>query len=91
MKLVKITKSPLKTKKYRAHFDNGKHTDFGAYGYEDYTIHKDPERANLYRSRHKKDLETKDPTRAGYLSYYVLWSAPSLEEGIRIYKNKFYL
>jgi hypothetical protein len=91
MKLLRITESPLKTKKYRAYFDNGKHTDFGAKGYEDFTIHKNPERARLYRARHKKDLETNDPTRAGFLSYYVLWSAPTFDEGLRIYKNKFHM
>lgn len=91
MKLVKIEKSPLKTKKYRAYFDNDKHTDFGAAGYEDYTMHKNPDRADLYRRRHKKDLETNDPTRAGYLSYYILWSAPTLEQGIQTYKNKFHM
>lgn len=91
MKLLRITESPLKTKKYRAYFDNGKHTDFGAKGYEDFTTHKNPERARLYRARHKKDLETNDPTRAGFLSYYVLWSAPTFDEGLRIYKNKFHM
>jgi hypothetical protein len=91
MKLLRVVKSPLKTKKYRAYFDNDSHTDFGASGYSDYTIHKDPERAERYRARHKKDLETKDPTRAGFLSYYILWSSPSFEEGLRIYKNKFHM
>lgn len=91
MKLVRISKSPLKTKKYRAHFDDGTHTDFGASGYSDFTIHKDPERAERYRARHKKDLETNDPKRAGYLSYYILWSAPTFEEGLKIYKNKFHM
>lgn len=91
MKLLRITKSPLKTKKYRAHFDDGTHTDFGASGYSDFTIHKNPDRADLYRRRHKKDLETNDPKRAGYLSYYILWSAPTFEEGLKIYKNKFHM
>jgi len=91
MKLLRITASPLKTKKYRAYFDDKTHTDFGASGYSDFTIHKDPDRAKLYRNRHKKDLETNDPKRAGYLSYYILWSAPTFEEGLKIYKNKFHM
>jgi len=67
------------------------HTDFGASGYEDFTQHKDPERARLYRMRHKKDLETKNPTKAGFLSYYCLWSSPNFEANVRAYKNRFHL
>lgn len=93
-KLLKIVKSVKPGKKYTAIFedeDTGrqKRTHFGASGMEDYTIHKDPERAKRYRTRHQKDLKTGDPTRAGYLSYYILWNTPSLRENIRIYKSKF--
>jgi hypothetical protein len=48
-------------------------TRFGAKGYDDYLTHKDKERRDNYRARHKKDLETNDPTKAGYLSMYILW------------------
>jgi hypothetical protein len=34
---MKVTVSPLKSKKYRATFDDGTHTDFGFAGMEDYT------------------------------------------------------
>lgn len=101
MKLISITKSPREGKKWRATFEHdghgtgaGKtrfHTDFGASGYEDETQHKDPERAARYRKRHMKDLETNNPTKAGYLSFYLLWSGPNFEENIRKYKNKFHL
>lgn len=65
---------------------------FGALGAEDYTIHKDPERRKQYLERHKKDLDTNDPTRAGYLSYYLLWGpSTSLDENLRRYKRKFNL
>jgi hypothetical protein len=95
-KLVRVTKSNVKGKKYTAHFvdsDTGatKKTHFGAAGMEDLTTHKDPERARLYRARHQKDLKTNDPTRAGYLSYYLLWSTPDFERNIREYKNRFNL
>ena len=66
--------------------------DFGASGMEDYTIHKDAERRERYLSRHRHDLETNDPTRAGYLSYYILWGpTTSFNENVRLYKNKFHV
>ncbi len=74
--------------------DNGrtKTTHFGAKGMDDYTITKDKERRRLYRERHKKDLTTKDPTRAGYLSYYILWGeSTSRQQNISSYKKRFNL
>tara|TARA_R110001606_G_scaffold348339_1_gene497873 strand:- start:472 stop:810 length:339 start_codon:yes stop_codon:yes gene_type:complete len=44
-----------------------------------------------YRRRHEKDLETKDPTRPGYLSYYILWNKKTLGGSIKHFKNKFKL
>jgi hypothetical protein len=94
MKFLGIEKSPKSEKKWRASFqtDTGreKHTDFGDSSMKDYTQHKDEERAERYRSRHKKDLQTGDPTRAGYLSYYVLWSHPSLRAGLDEYRKRFF-
>ena len=44
-KSVVLSKSPIKGKKYRVTFaPEGRHVDFGALGYSDYTIHKDPVR-----------------------------------------------
>ena len=71
--------------------DNGrtKTTHFGAKGMDDYTITKDKERRRLYRERHKKDLATKDPTRAGFLSYYILWGdSTSRATNISNYKKR---
>ena len=43
-----------------------------------------------YRSRHRKDLSTGDPTRAGYLSWHILWgSSTSRRENIASYKRRF--
>lgn len=75
--------------KYIAYFENGRKTRFGQAGAEDYTIHKDKERKERYRLRHKKDLETNDPYRAGYLSYYILWNKPTLEESVKDYNKRF--
>ena len=90
MRLVRVVESPLTGKKWRAEFDNGKHTDFGASGMTDYTISHDKDRRDRYRSRHRKDLETNDPTRAGYLSWYLLWGdSTSLRTNIADYRRRF--
>eukprot|EP00965_Chrysotila_dentata_P182677 6031973-Pleurochrysis_carterae.AAC.1 len=65
--LVSIERSTKHPYKYTAVFSvsNGrKITHFGHRAYEDFTIHLDPQRRFRYRSRHRKDLETNDPTRA---------------------------
>lgn len=92
MKLVSVKASQNKNKKYVATFDLGekvKNVHFGSKGMDDYTITKDKEQRDRYRARHKKDLETKDPIRAGYLSYYLLWNKPTLKESIEDYKKRF--
>ncbi len=91
-----IKPSTKPNKKLQATFtqDNGrtKTTHFGAKGMKDYTITGDKERRRLYRERHKKDLSTKDPTRAGYLSYYILWGeSTSRQQNISTYKKRFNL
>ena len=96
MRLVSVEKSPNPQKKLRATFelDNGrtKHTDFGSAGMDDYLQTKDKEQRERYRERHQKDLRTGDPTRAGYLSYHLLWGNYSnLSDNITAYKRKFNL
>tara|TARA_R100000654_G_scaffold50368_1_gene76541 strand:+ start:593 stop:895 length:303 start_codon:yes stop_codon:yes gene_type:complete len=100
MKLLKVVASDKPTKKWTAIFklDNGKEkkTNFGFKNPKDpkndYTLHKDKERRDRYRTRHKKDLNTKDPSRAGYLSYYLLWGdSTSLKKNIADYKKRFNL
>ena len=94
--LKTIKKSDKPDKKLVAIFINKetgreKKTYFGASGMSDYTKHKDIARRSRYRQRHKKDLNTNDPTRAGYLSYYILWGdSTSLRENIKKYKNRFF-
>ena len=74
--------------------DNGrtKTTHFGQKSADDYTITKNKEQRARYRSRHKKDLKTNDPTRAGFLSYYILWGdSTSRSANISAYKKRFNL
>lgn len=93
---VVIKKSDKQGKKLMAVFtrDNGrtKTTHFGQAGAPDFTITKDKEQRKRYRSRHKKDLQTGDYTRAGYLSWFILWgNSTSRQENIRSFKSRFNL
>ena len=50
--VIKIKKSPKSDKKFRVIFEDGSHIDFGAKGYSDYTLHKNPMRMRSYVKRH---------------------------------------
>ena len=95
MKLLKITASKNNKKRHDAHFkkDDGKIkvVSFGSPDHDNFTIHKNEKRRRAYLARHKKDLRTNDATRAGYLSYYLLWNKPTLRESIKDYKTRFNL
>jgi hypothetical protein len=99
MKLISITESPKADKKLMAVFDNDgrkKTTHFGAKQngkpMDDYTLTHDKIQRDRYRTRHHKDLQTSDPTRAGFLSYYILWGdSTSRAMNISNYKKKFNL
>ena len=102
MKLIDLIKSPNPDKKFRAVFVDEKtgrkrKTDFGARypdgkPYDDYTLTHDKEQRERYKERHKKDLKTGDPTRAGYLAYDILWGpSTSIEKNLASYKSKFHL
>ena len=54
----------------------------------DYTIHKNKLRRSRYIFRHHKDLKTGDPTRAGYLSMFILWNKPNLKSSIADYRRR---
>ena len=94
---VTITDSTNPKKKLMAIFTNDdgkkiKTTHFGQDGADDYTITNDKEQRTRYRIRHKKDLDTNDYKKAGYLSYHILWgSSTSLQENIKKYKKRFNL
>lgn len=96
MKLLEIVHSPRPDKKWRAVFvsDTGrhKHTDFGAAGMNDYTITGDKVARESYRQRHAKDLETGDPTKAGFLSWYILWGdSKNIRTNLSDFKRRFNL
>ena len=94
MKLLDIKPSTKADKKYMATFESDtgrkKTTHFGAKGMDDYTLTHDKEQRDRYRTRHAKDLTTGDPSKAGFLSYYILWGdSTSMKTNIAAYKKKF--
>ena len=100
MKLLSVTESTKPEKKLMAKFqtDSGRTrtVHFGAKQngkpMDDYTITHDKEQRERYRTRHAKDLQTEDPTRAGHLSYYILWGdSTSRATNIASFKRKFNL
>lgn len=65
---------------------------FGAYGMEDYTIHKDEKRKQLYIQRHSgmgEDWTKTGINTAGWWAYHLLWSKPSIEESLKTLIKKF--
>ena len=96
LKLVKIVKSPKPEKKYRAHFSDGTHTDFGAKGMQNYggvgkERHLDKERKKRYISRHKSRENWNSPKTPGALSRWILWNKDSFKKSVEDYKKKFKL
>ena len=96
MKLLSITASSKPDKKLMAIFEQEtgrkKTVHFGSSGMDDYIKTHDKDQRERYKTRHAKDLETGDPTRAGFLSYYILWGgSTSMQANITSYKKKFNL
>jgi len=88
---VIIKKSKKADKKLDAIVDGRKTISFGANGYSDYTIHKDPERKNRYINRHKdkenwglSGIET-----AGFYAKHLLWNKTTLKESVKDLNNKY--
>jgi hypothetical protein len=91
IKLISIKKSKQSGKKFTATFEIGnrkKNIHFGAAGMSDFTKHHDTVRRNRYITRHSKDLRTNDPTRAGYLSMFVLWNKKSFSASVADYRRR---
>jgi hypothetical protein len=87
--MIRIVKSPIKTKKYRAELPDGTSVDFGAAGYSDYTKHKDPERKQRYIIRHQKreNWTPRGIHTAGFWSRWLLWGEPTLNASKRYIQN----
>ena len=91
MKLF-ITKSKRKNKKYDLLDKNKKYIlSFGDARFEDYTMHKDPDRKERYINRHKKrEVWTAEGIKtAGFQSRWIIWNLPTLEASIRDVNKRF--
>ena len=89
MKLLSVKKSTRQYKKLMATFDDGTTTHFGDNRYSDYTIHKDKDRRENYRSRHASGKNASAKT-ADALAYHLLWGdSTSLQQNIKDYKKKY--
>jgi len=69
-------------KKYMIITPDNKKIKFGDSNYEDYTIHKDPERKQNYISRHSKD-KLDDINSAGFWSMFLLWHKKTIKQSIK--------
>ena len=89
--VVKLTPSPRREKKWRVTFGaTGRHVDFGAKGYTDFLLSKDPERMKRYVSRHSKMGEHwSDPMTPGFWARWLLWSRPTLAGAKKLIEHKF--
>lgn len=91
IRLISVKKSTKAGKKLMATFENNgrkRVIHFGAAGMSDYTRHKDPNRKKRYFTRHSKDLSTRNPMRAGYLSMFILWNKKGLSSSIADYRRR---
>ena len=96
---MKIVEAEPKTKKrytavLRLHKGGKviKVTHFGQRGATTYIDGADKKKRAAFRARHKRDLDTKDYKRAGYLSHHLLWGEhTSLLKNIEAYKKKYNL
>jgi hypothetical protein len=84
-------KSDKKDKKYYIVSNNNNKVYFGATGYEDYTMHKDPARKERYIKRHQsnEDWTKSGIDTPGFWSYHYLWSYPSKTQAYENIKKKY--
>jgi hypothetical protein len=89
--MYKISKSNKSGKKFDVQTPTGKIISFGAKGYEDFTIHKDPDRKKRYIVRHSAN-ETwtrRGINTPGFWSRWILWNRPTLNQSILDTEDRF--
>jgi len=95
-KFLQLKKATDDKHKYEAVFlntktDKKKTVKFGAKGYEDFTIHKDPERKERYIKRHEKREDWNNPLSPGALSRFILWNKETIKDSLIDYLKRFNL
>lgn len=89
-KIINVSNSPRKNKRFRATFEDGKKIDFGKLDptYGTYIDHKDPKKRIAYWSRHikargERELIANMIASPALLSLALLWGKfPTLQENI---------
>ena len=89
--LIYFGKSKRKDKRFVAVFRNPTKTShFGLEGAVTFIDGANKTVRDNYLKRHKGDLKTNDPLRAGYLSYYVIWGKHrDVEKNLKDYLKMF--
>jgi hypothetical protein len=89
---MKLVSSPLETKRFRAIWPDGTHTDFGQKGGSTFIDHRDEKKRMAYIARHSKGRENwNDPRSAGALARYILWEKPTLSASLAAFRKRFNL
>jgi len=89
--VIKLSRSSRKDKKYQAVVGN-QTVHFGATGYSDYTLHKDPERKQRYIKRHSRGNENWNKTginTPGFWARWLLWNKPSISSSVKDIEKRF--
>lgn len=79
-RVVRVVRDTDGIHKFKALFPEGRTVHFGAKGYSDFTLHKDPARMKRYLTRHGRGRENwgrSGQYTAGFWSRWLLWSRPS--------------
>jgi len=88
--IVTLRRSPRVGKKWLIECaDHNKKVDFGAVGYQDYTMHHDDNRKDNYIGRHETNENWNDWHTAGFWSRWLLWNEPTIEKSIQMIEKKF--
>lgn len=91
LRLLRVERLTTGSKAFAAHFmQDGKPrvVRFGQRGAEQFIVHRDEAKKVAYQARHAGD-RLDDPLSSGALSWFVLWTAPTLAGGIRNYRKQF--
>lgn len=80
-----------KDKKYAVDLPMGKTIYFGHRDYDDYTLHRDPERLKKYLSRHTKreNWKLSGIDTPGFWSRWLLWNKPSFNKSLQDIEDRF--
>lgn len=67
----------------------GKSLNFGAKGYQDFTMHKDEDRKKNYIIRHKTNENWNNPETRGFWARWLLWNKENLDDSIKDIEERF--